>query len=305
MCFFSAGALHHVNFYVSPGLQVAQASFGMAHRRISNEIVQLPWVAPRWDGRCPTLIHLQTIMIPREVYPLFHEETYITDFIQAGRNRGRDWLRAEWAESSGQPYPQESAGHMDLGCPWVNLNDLNWNCFLQVIFTRCVLLAETTPSRAVVSSAVEWTAARLEGILFRLGLDDLDRFIARLQNWMVSNDAASSLVTAQHEDRSLSELCRPGAWLLDCVFTEILIILANSPPGLLAHLYTRPPTYMRVGSAELRMLAGRIFHEDEEAVFRRDRNYVCNVMRHLAWLLFEDSREELIVAMAYWLAVRW
>ena len=267
-----------------------------------NELTQLPWLAPRWDGKCPTLMHLETIMIPREVYPLFHYEINETDLRTINMHPHIERARLDWAERFGRTYPQESAGHMDQGRPWNNMNDLHWNLFLQVIFTRCVLLS-TTPARAVVSLAAEWNADRFVFILHRLGLADLNLFCEALWHWVVSNREALFLVNAGHDDSTLKELCRPGAWLLDCVHTEVLVILRGRSPWPSPQLPTWSPSYIAVGNVELRQLAESIFHWDDP-LFRRNRNYVGNVMEHLAWLAFEDSREDIILAMAYWLALR-
>ena len=242
-------------------------------------------------------------MLPREQYALLHHEINATDMMLWHLLPDMMRLREEWAERFGQRYPQECAGNMGSESPWPNMNDLNWNLFLRVIFTRCVLLT-TTPETAAAALARPWTPNRLARILARLGLGDINLFCARLWQWIAQNDAAYDSATGRHDDRSLREICRPGAWLLDCVFTEVVIILSNSAPGLLAHLRTRPPTYMVVTNSELRRLATRIFHP-REPILQRNQNYVGNVLEHLAWLAFEDNRADLIVAMAYWVGVEW
>ena len=125
-------------------------------------------------------------------------------------------------------------------------------------------------------------------------------FCEQLWLWVVSNPAALYLVRASHDDRMLRELSRAGAWLLDSVHTVILVIMHGSD-NMRSWTTTRPPVYIAVGNAVFFQMAQRLFHANEQ-VLSRNRNYVGNVMEHLAWLAFEAGREDLIVALACWLA---
>ena len=266
-----------------------------------DEMTNLPWRAPPWVGTSPTLAHLETIMIPVEMFPLFHYEINAADVELYRRRPHISEQRAAWSRISGQAYPEEDVSVYNQGGLWLTLCDLDWNLFLRVIFTRFLVLAYGPGSGGGL--AAEWTVQRVAGILERLQLLYFTDFCQQLWLWVVSNPAALYLVRASHDDRMLRELSRAGAWLLDSVHTVILVIMHGSD-NMRSWTTTRPPVYIAVGNTVLFQMAQRLFHANEQ-VLSRNRNYVGNVMEHLAWLAFEAGREDLIVALACWLAREW
>ena len=157
--------------------------------------------------------------------------------------------------------------------------------------SRC-LLAETEEGRTHCL-AVPWTGDFVRIILERHDLDTLLSFRAMYWEWVLQCPAAMFTVQGHHDDRPLRTLCRPGAWLLDSVYTEILVI---------ERLRTTTIIYEAVGNVALQHLAELILHPVySRAVLVRGRNYVGNVMEHLAWLALEEGRDELVVAVAFYL----
>ena len=266
-----------------------------------DEMTNLPWRAPPWVGWSPTLAHLETIMIPVEMFPLFHYEINAADAELYRRRPDITDLRAAWWSTSDQAYPKQDVSVYNQGGLWLTLCDLDWNLFLRVIFTRFSVRAYGPGSGGAF--AHQWTVQRVRGILERLRLSYRTDFCEQFWLWVVSNPAALHLVHASHDDHMLRELSRAGAWLLDSVHTVILVIMYGSD-RMRSWTTVRPPVYIAVGNAVLLQMAHRLFHANEH-VLRRNRNYVGNVMEHLAWLAFEARREDLIVALACWLASEW
>ena len=130
-------------------------------------------------------------------------------------------------------------------------------------------------------------------ILERHDLDTLVSFREKYWEWVLRCDAANITVQGQHADRALRHVCKPGAWLLDTVYTEILVIESLRPATII---------YEVVGNVELQHMAELILDPVySRAVLDRGRNYVGNVIEHLAWLALEDGRDELVVAVAFYL----
>ena len=106
-----------------------------------DEMTNLPWRAPPWVGWSPTLAHLETIMIPVEMFPLFHYEINAADVELYRRRPHISEQRAAWSRTSGQAYPEEDVSVYNQGGLWLTLCDLDWNLFLRVIFTRFLVRA--------------------------------------------------------------------------------------------------------------------------------------------------------------------
>ena len=184
--------------------------------------------------------------------------------------------------AEGAPYPQEATSRNGV---YATLLDLDWNSLLQTMFTR---FAEEGRTHCL---GVRWTGDFVRIILERHDLDTLGPFRKNYWEWVLRCDAANITVQGQHADRALRHVCKPGAWLLDTVYTEILVIEGLRPATII---------YEVVGNVELQFLAELILDPvDSRAVLDRGKNYVGNVIEHLAWLALEDGRDELVVAVAF------
>ena len=85
-----------------------------------DEMTDLPWRAPAWVGRSPTLAHLETIMIPVEMFPLFHYEINAADAELYRRRPHISEQRAAWSRISGQAYPEEDVSVYNQGGLWLS-----------------------------------------------------------------------------------------------------------------------------------------------------------------------------------------
>ena len=257
----------------------------MALARCSSYgLTDLPWRAPRWQGHAATLLYQHTMM-HGDQFSLYRDEATKAHIAFHSRHPSAAQQAAAWTASFGWAYPQEAeSGNVW----WSTLFDLDWNLLIRVIFTRFAYGAHTH------CLGVTWNAQLVHAILERHDLETLHSFCASFEYWVVSSPAAAHTVLGGHFDQPLRDLSRPGAWLLDSFYTEVLVVLGERPPNI---------QYEVVGNRALQAMAGHIFVEQTcaNALRHRCRNYVGNVMEHLAWLAFEDGREELIVALAYFL----
>ena len=142
-----------------------------------------------------------------------------------------------------------------------------------------------------------WTWQYVFAILERLGFDDIRVFRHIFLDWALNNAAALFVMRRAYDDVSLRHLNRPGAWLFDSLYTELLVIRGTHQPNV-AHLACENRTLLRI--SRLILSSGSPAETAGVAVIgNQNRNYVGNQMELLAWLAFEDGREELIVGLAY------
>ena len=87
---------------------------------------------------------------------------------------------------------------------------------------------------------------------------------------------------------------RPGAWLLDTVYTMQLILFGELPEKRLPRLQ-----YDVISNRLLRSLADRIFPSEPEGGLIRSANNVGNSVESHVWLLLELDRCDMILALAW------
>ena len=248
-----------------------------------QQLTSLPWRAPILHGQASTLM-FQLEHMPPHLFPRFFREAchaHVAFLLRHPTARGQ---AVALTAAEGTAYPQEaSRGHG----VYSTLLDLDWNTILQTLFTR---FAETSRTPCL---GVPWTGDFVRIILQRHDLDTLVSFRAMYWQWVLQCPAAKTTVQGLHDARPLRHVCKPGAWLLDTVYTEILVIERLRPTTII---------YEVVGNVELQHMAELILDPVySRAVLDRGRNYVGNVMEHLAWLALEEGRDELVVAVAFYL----
>ena len=89
---------------------------------------------------------------------------------------------------------------------------------------------------------------------------------------------------------SLGRLTRPGAWLLDYVYTAIGVIYGDTKPSV---------TYTAVLNATHRELLELCFLDVARTSHASSNNNRGNQMEALCWILLEANLPELILAQAY------
>ena len=89
---------------------------------------------------------------------------------------------------------------------------------------------------------------------------------------------------------SLGRLTRPGAWLLDYVYTAIGVIYGDTKPSV---------TYTAVLNATHRELLELCFPDVAKTSHASSNNNRGNQMEAMCWILFEANLPELILAQAY------
>ena len=248
-----------------------------------QRLTSLPWRAPIWNGQAATLI-FQLESMPPQLFPRFFSEACQAHAAFLLRHPTADQQADARTAAEGGAYPQEARSGNGV---YPTLLDLDWNTILQTVFTR---FAETGRTHCLGEN---WTGDFVRIILQRHDLDTLLSFRAMYWEWVLQCPAAMFSVQGHHDDRPLRDLCRPGAWLLDSVYSEILVIEGLRAPNII---------YEVVGNVLLQHMAELILDPVySRAVLVRGQNYVGNVMEHLAWLALEEGRDELVVACAFYL----
>ena len=227
----------------------------MAAARCRDGLVDLPWHAPRWRGNAPTLLNLAQYL-SYEVCPLFHWEARLAEDIF---HRRHPTAREQRARFMFPPMEDHSSSRV-----WSTLYDLNWDLFVRVVFTR---FAERGGTHFL---GVVWTWPYMFAILERHGFDDVVAFRDTFLQWVLNNPVALSVMRMAYNDVSLRHLNRPGAWLLDSVYTELLVIRGAHLPSV---------THVACGNWALLQFARLVFSMNSLALtdgVDQNRNYVGN-----------------------------
>ena len=185
-------------------------------------LTDLPWQATRWTGTAPTLSY-QDAFLPGGVFPLYHEEANNARAAFHSRHPEAYQQMAAWTAAMGVLFPGEAQSHNGV---WPTLFDMDWNLFLRVIFTNFAVRAGTH------CVGVTWNVLYIHSIFERHDLETVQNFCARFWSWVVQSPLALHTVVGGHSDEHLKSLCRPGAWLLDSVYTEVLVIVGQRSPNI-------------------------------------------------------------------------
>ena len=117
---------------------------------------------------------------------------------------------------------------------------------MRVVFTRFAMAARTH------FHGVDWNWPFMLSMLERLNFDQFFEFRDMFLWWAVGSTAASAVIAGRHDDNTLRQLNRPGAWLLDSVFTMILVIRGDV-------FRQQQPAYIAISNPTLVRLARSLF----------------------------------------------
>ena len=172
------------------------------------------------------------------------------------------------------------------GRDWpVTMNELPWNHIVRTVFTRAADLARLS------CRGKPFDPELLELMLEHQGLNTLPGLKQALGDLAQKAEAVRLTMNMQIPAGLLMRLTRPGAWLLDTVFTMLLILAKEVPCKRLPDLQ-----YDVVPNKKLAALADRVFPPATEP---RSLNNIGNSVEHLAWLLLEADRCDIILALAW------
>ena len=177
------------------------------------------------------------------------------------------------------------------------LRDLPWDSILRMVFWRASeKAAEREGSSDLRSSGRLFTEADLVGVLKAFGLDNWEICKGRIEEWAAERPAVYDILTWRQTASQLQEVNRPGAWLQDCLRTEIGSICGEkSKDGLQYRAVTNP------GLVELMRELRSRFHRRAGLAekYGSSANNIGNQYECLFWLGFEEDWPEIILAMAW------
>ena len=115
-------------------------------------------------------------------------------------------------------------------------------------------------------------------------------FIERMADFGTRPPAQRVLYMQGLTTAALTTLNRPGAWLLDYVYTVICVIYGDIQPTV---------RYSPVPNASHLDLLSRCFPDAAQSEHGCSNNNRGNQMEAMGWLTYEADRSELVLAMAY------
>ena len=130
------------------------------------------------------------------------------------------------------------------------------------------------------------------------GLLNIKSFGAAIRQ-LASNDAVHRTLTFQVDSAVLKVINLPGAWLLDTIYTQELILCGNIMPTDKLQFkavsnWTHKTMLSRCG-LDPHMAA----HHGDQTNYGSSDNNRGNQSEHIAWLALEADRCDIVVAMAY------
>ena len=247
--------------YRLAGLPLPTVALVDCMRRDAEKFCTLPWQVPsaQWKDRGP-LLEFWCARASANQYPLLHS--------------------------------------LKVGLPANSrLRDLPWDSLLRMVFWRASeKAAEREGSWDLRTSGRLFTEADLVGVLKVFGLDNWEICKDRIEEWAAESPGVYDIFTWRHTASELQELNRPGAWLGDCLRTEIGSICGEKrKDGLQYRAVTNP------GMVELMRELRSRFHRRAGLAeeYGSSPNNIGNQFECSFWRGLEEDRPVIILAMAW------
>ncbi len=125
-------------------------------------------------------------------------------------------------------------------------------------------------------------------VLMQRDLDSIAGLRSALESFAEKAPAVLQSICLQGSSALVKDLGRPGAWLLDTVYTM---------QGVMANQVGKHVQYVAVGNCRLSALAGLLFPGVGEQGL--SKNNVGNHVEHLAWLALEGDRCDITLSLAW------
>ena len=158
------------------------------------------------------------------------------------------------------------------------LKELSWKMLTQHIFT---LAANQT------SSSLDPDEDLVLSIVHTAQLDTFQGLKSEFQRWKQDSVTVQELLTGRYDPKTLREHSRPGAYLADCVMTEVKVR---------AHASRAAVQFCTVGNAEYAVIAEALDIQNGGA---NSPNNVGNVLEALAWVALEEDRPCIVIAFCW------
>ena len=159
------------------------------------------------------------------------------------------------------------------------LREIPWRRILEHLLTTAATRMDISFDAPKLLSAVVEAA----------GMSTLEDLASYLHDWRAVSERVRAVLDWQISAREMCEQSRPGAYLADCMITELKVREQGSRSSV---------QYHAVGNGEYQIIA----HEmgiAQECATNSSANNVGNQLECLCWVAFEEDRPEWIIALVW------
>ena len=129
----------------------------------------------------------------------------------------------------------------------------------------------------------------LSAVVEAAGMSTLEDLASYLHDWRAVSERVQAVLDWQISAKEMCERNRPGAWLADCMITELKV----REQGLRSSVH-----YHAVGNPEYQII-GQEMGIAQECGTNSSANNVGNQLECLCWVAFEEDRPEWIIALVW------
>ena len=160
-----------------------------------------------------------------------------------------------------------------------NLREIPWRRILEHLLTT-----------AAIRMNIPFDAPKLlSAVVEAAGMSTLDDLTSYLHEWRAVSERVQAVLDWQISAKEMCERNRPGAWLADCMITELKV----REQGLRSSVH-----YHAVGNPEYQII-GQEMGIAQECGTNSSANNVGNQLECLCWVALEEDRPEWIIALVW------
>ena len=159
------------------------------------------------------------------------------------------------------------------------LREIPWRRILEHLLTTAATRMDISFDAPKLLSAVVEAA----------GMSTLEDLASYLHDWRAVSERVRAVLDWQISAKEMCEQSRPGAYLADCMITELKVREQGSRSSV---------QYHAVGNGEYQIIAHEIGIAQECAT-NSSANNVGNQLECLCWVAFEEDRPEWIIALVW------
>ena len=169
---------------------------------------------------------------------------------------------------------------------------------MQAFATTLTTLREI-PWRRILEHLLTTAAARMDisfdapkllsAVVEAAGMSTLEDLASYLHDWRAVSERVRAVLDWQISAKEMCEQSRPGAYLADCMITELKVREQGSRSSV---------QYHAVGNGEYQII-GHEMGIAQECATNSSANNVGNQLECLCWVAFEEDRPEWIIALVW------
>ena len=159
------------------------------------------------------------------------------------------------------------------------LRDIPWRRILEHLLTTAATRMDISFDAPKLLSAVVEAA----------GMSTLEDLASYLHDWRAVSERVQAVLDWQISAKEMCERSRPGAYLADCMITELKVREQGSRSSV---------QYHAVGNGEYQII-GHEMGIAQECATNSSANNVGNQLECLCWVAFEEDRPEWIIALVW------